>query len=91
MYFGDKRVKQILFLAMKKPDRQIDLIGFLGNSDQGIESEDGMVVFGFGRQSDAQPQMSNPYNTFYIGFLKRKVKNRSRHESVVKDITNVLK
>jgi len=91
IYFGDKRVKQILFIAMEKPDRQIDELGFLGNSKNGVDSEDGMVVFGFGRQGEAQPQMTDPHNTFYIGFLKRKVKNEASHESVAKDIIDILK
>lgn len=91
IYFGDSRVKQILFMAMEKPDRQIDALGFLGNSSKGVLSEDGMVVFGFGRQGEAQPQMTNPHNTFYFGFIKRKVKNQNGHESVGKDIANILK
>lgn len=91
VYFGDDRVKQVMFIAMERPDRQIDLLGFLGNSDRGVESEDGAVVFGFGRQSEALPQMTNPNHTFYIGFLKRKVKNASGHESVAKDIADILK
>jgi hypothetical protein len=90
-YFGDDRVKQILFIAMEKPDRQIDTLGFLGNSIKGVASEDGMVVFGFGRQGNAQPQLTDPHNTFYIGFLKRKVKNQGGHESVAKDIDSILK
>lgn len=90
-YFGDDRVKQILFIAMEKPDRQIDVLGFLGNSTKGIASEDGMVVFGFGRQGNAQPQLTDPHNTFYIGFLKRKVKSQGGHESVAKDIANIVK
>jgi hypothetical protein len=91
IYFGDKRVKQILFVAMEQPDRQIDALGFLGNSTKGVESEDGMVVFGFGRRSDAQPQLTDPHNTFYFGFMKRKVKNQNGHESVGKDLLNMLK
>lgn len=90
-YFGDDRVKQVLYVAMEKPDRQIDALGFLGNSTKGVESEDGMVVFGFGRQGNAQPQMTDPHNKFYIGFLKRKVKNQGGHESVAKDIADILK
>lgn len=90
-YFGDDRVKQILFVAMVKPDRQIDALGFLGNSSKGVDSEDGIVVFGFGRLGNSQPQLTDPHNTFYIGFLKRKVKNESVHESVAKDIANILK
>ena len=90
IYFGDKRVKQILFLAMEKPDRQIDALGFLGNSPEGLESDDGMVVFGFGRQGDAQPQLTDPYNTFYFGFMKMKVKTKNGHESVTKDLMKLI-
>ena len=90
-YFGDERVKQILFIAMEKPDRSIDSIGFLGNSTKGIASEDGMVVFGYGRRGDDQPQLSDPHNTFYFGFLKRKVKNKNGHETIAKDIAGILK
>ena len=91
VYFGDMRVKQVLFIAMEQPDRQIDVLGFLGDTENGVESDDGMVVFGFGRQSNAQPQLTNPHNTFYFGFLKRKVKNTNIHDSVAKDISDVLK
>ena len=70
---------------------QIDALGFLGNSTKGVESEDGMVVFGFGRQGNDQPQMTDPHNKFYIGFLKRKVKNLAGHETVAKDIAEILK
>lgn len=89
-YFGDDRVKQILFIAMKNPDRKIDALGFLGNSDKGVESEDGMTIFSFGGQGDAQPQLTNHRNTFYIGFIKKKVKNQGRHESLAKDISNII-
>lgn len=91
IYFGDDRVKQVLFVGMKNPDRKIDALGFLGNSSQGIESDDGMVVFGFGRQGDAQPQLTDPHNTFYFGFIKRKIKNKATHESLAKDIEGILK
>ncbi len=91
IYFGDSRVKQVLFIAMQQPDRQIDAMGILGNSNNGINSNDGMVVFGFGRQSDPRPLMSDPHNTFFIGFLKGKVKNESGHNSVAKEIGTILK
>ena len=91
VYFGDARVKQILFVAMAHPDRQIDTLGFLGNSTNGVNSEDGMVVFGFGRQGDDQPQLTDPQQTFYFGFLKMKVKNKIGHGNVGKEISKVLK
>ena len=91
VYFGDDRVKQILFVAMEKPDREIDEMSFLGNSGKGVDSQDGMVVFGFGRQSDSQPRMTNPHNKFYFGFMKRKIKNSTAHDGIVKDIQSILK
>jgi hypothetical protein len=91
IYFGDKRVKQVLFVAMQKPDRQIDTLGFLGNSAEGIASDDGMVVFGFGRQADDNPQLTDPHNTFYLGFLKRKVKTRNGHENLEKEILSIIR
>jgi hypothetical protein len=91
IYFGDERVKQILFIAMEKPDRQIDALGFLGNSSKGVNSEDGMVVFGFGRQSDEQPQMTDPHNKFFFGFMKRKVKSSNSHDAAAKSIMGILK
>ncbi len=91
IYFGDDRVKQVLFLAMKHPDRRIDVLGFLGNSDKGIESESGMVVFGFGRQGNDQPLLTDPHCTFYIGFLKEKVRSESDHEDIVKSMEQLLK
>lgn len=91
IYFGDDRVKQVLFLAMEKADRQIDVLGFLGNSEKGVESNDGMVIFGFGRQSDAKPHLTNIHNTFYIGFIKTRVKNQSGHASLAKDLADILK
>ena len=91
IYFGDNRVKQVLFIAMEEPDRQIDLLGFLGNSEKGIESNGGMVVFGFGRQGNEQPQLTDPHNKFYIGFIKTRVKNKNGHEDVAKEIQDILK
>jgi uncharacterized protein YodC (DUF2158 family) len=91
IYFGDNRVKQVLFIAMKQPDRQIDALAFLGNSAEGIHAEEGMVVFGFGRQGNSIPLMSDPHNTFYFGFLKSKVKNQGSHDSVVKQIQDIIK
>ena len=91
VYFGDYVVKRILFIGMKKPDRYLDMISYLGNSEGGLSSEDGMVVFGFGRIDNAIPQLSELNTVFYFGFLKAKVKSPDIHDSIAKTITNLLK
>ena len=57
------------------------VVGFIG----------GMVVFGFGRQGNKQPQLTDPHHKFYIGFIKTRVKNKNGHEDVAKDIKDILK
>ncbi len=90
-YFGDKRLKRILFVAMAKPDRHIDTFSYLGNSEQGINSTDGMVVFGFGRRANAEPMLTETNNRFVFGFLHKRVRNESGHDSVAKDIQGYLR
>jgi hypothetical protein len=91
VYFGDYLVKRILFLGMQQPDRYLDVISYLGNSPGGLQSEDGMVVFGFGRIDNAIPQLIERNNKFYFGFIKARVKNPDIHDSVAKDIESLLK
>jgi hypothetical protein len=84
--FGHKETNRVLFIAQQEADDLSDTFSYLGNSAEGIHSEDGMVVFGFGRAEGAQPLLKKPH-TFYVGFLEfegdvegvhRKVKRRIR-------------
>jgi hypothetical protein len=90
-YFGDQTVKRVFFVAMDRPDRYIDTFSYLGSTDQGIHSPNGMVVFGFGRMGDSEPQLTDTGNTFLFGFVKGRVKNQGGHESVQKEIENLRK
>ena len=48
-YFGDKDVPRVMFIVHEQQDDAVDTFSHLGNSPGGVESPDGMVVFGFGR------------------------------------------
>lgn len=72
VFFGHNNSNRILFLLQKKPDNLNDTFGFMGNLEKGIEANDGMVVFGFGRDKKATP-LINKNNIFYIGFYEKKI------------------
>lgn len=67
-YFGDVNIPRVFFAAQRRADNHPDLMAFMGNGAQGLDSPDGMIVFGFGRNDDTQPQMKEP-NTYYFGFF----------------------
>jgi hypothetical protein len=89
-YFGDISVKRVLFVASVQPDRYLDTFSYLGDSEKGVGSEDGMVVFGFGRHAAAEPQLTDPDNAFIFGFIKKRVRNLSAHEQVQKTIEGLI-
>ena len=64
-FFGHRDVATTFFVVHVTPDEHNDTFSYMGASGEGIESEDGMVVFGFGR-SGGTPLMSGP-NRFIIG------------------------
>ena len=85
IYLGDYSARWILLLQHLTPDRLPDCFAFLGNSTSGLESEDGMVVFGFGRERDAQPLMSAVPNRFRVSLRETAILSRSDHEAFAAD------
>ncbi|NND08560.1 MAG: hypothetical protein HKN87_19450 [Saprospiraceae bacterium] len=88
-YFGHEVVDRVLFIAQKSEDSHSDTFGYLGNSEHGITSLDGMVVFGFGRADGAKPLMTGR-NTFYLAFLEHTVKNSQAHLLMVKRAQSMM-
>lgn len=76
VFFGNRQQNRVFFLVQKGQDQEQDLAGFLGNSEKGTGSGDGMVVFGFGRGPEATPLLSFS-NTFYFGFYDKKVNEKN--------------
>ncbi|MGK7393710.1 MAG: hypothetical protein ACNS62_04020 [Candidatus Cyclobacteriaceae bacterium M3_2C_046] len=89
-FFGDNEAKKVFYVAMEKNDKHLDTFSFLGASDRGLQSDDGMVVFGFGRDKDATPLMNRSGEKFYIGFFDKKVKNKGRFKKLKEHINRIL-
>ena len=88
IYCGAMGTDRVFFIAQKENDELSDLVSYLGNSDKGISSEDGMTVFGFGR-TGATPLLTKP-NEFVIGFMNVMDEGDIPNE-IYKKIRGVLK
>jgi hypothetical protein len=89
-YFGDERVGRVLFVAQHEADDLVDAFSYLGNTEAGIRSTDGMVVFGFGRGAGAKPLMRESGVRFNIGFVEAKVETAADHRRVARVIEAML-
>lgn len=68
-YFGHGEGTYCLYILQLTPDHLRDSFSYMGSGPEGIDSADGMVVFGFGREG-SEPLMSGP-NRFLISFLEQ--------------------
>jgi hypothetical protein len=66
IFAGSLNSQSAFYMIQKNPDQLTDMYGFLGNSDQGVESSDGMTVFGFGRGQETASLLSGPQE-FVVG------------------------
>ena len=91
VFFGDINCNQTFFIVQKHDDDLKDTFGYLGNSQKGLAAEDGMVVFGFGRDKNATPLL-NENNTFYIGFYDKKLLKKYflNSKNIFKKCFNIL-
>ena len=81
-YFGDSRSPRVLFIAHEQDDKLADTFSHLGNSQLGLDSNDGMVVFGFGRgPSGIQPLLSGR-NSFRLGILEQAADQQFQYDVV---------
>ena len=78
-YFGDTKEERAFFVKQLAEDDKTDMIGYLGNTERGLDSPDGMLVFGFGRNQDTQPLLTQP-QSFVIGFYPHYISDPSAHQ-----------
>jgi len=88
-YFGREGVNRIFFVAQQIPDRAKDIFGYLGNTEKGISADDGMVVFGFGRNPQTESLLTTPQK-FFIGFLEGSVRSTQDHKQVAMQLQRLL-
>ena len=77
VYFGDAGYDKVFFVQQMEQDTLMDHYTYLGNSDMGNDSEDGMVVFGFGRAPKATPLMTR-LQKFRIGFYPSRISDQKK-------------
>jgi hypothetical protein len=90
MYAGSKTAPGTLFLVQEEADELSDMISFLGNTEAGLGSPDGMTVFGFGRDSVATPLLRGP-RRFVIGWYPEKIADPGGHQKLGPYLENLLK
>ena len=83
-YFGHNEVNRSLVVAQLTSDTLVDNFSYLGNTSKGINAEDGMVVFGFGRTGARQLLKGN--NRFFIGFSECDPANQTCFDQWLKRI-----
>ncbi|MEM6800104.1 MAG: VCBS repeat-containing protein [Bacteroidota bacterium] len=74
MFTGVKDLNRSFFILQVGKDETSDILSFLGNTKAGMNSKDGMTVFGFGRNSDTQALLLGK-TTFVIGFFPKEIKD----------------
>lgn len=89
-YFNKEGVANSFFIAQVTKDEHKDMMAYLGNSEAGAESKDGMTVFGFGRGEDTTPLLKGK-NSFIIGIYEKPVLNTEEHQAIKKHITSLTK
>lgn len=89
MYTGTRQSPGTLFMVQKEADELMDMISFLGNSAEGLDSPDGMTVFGFGREDGAKPLIQDSQK-FVVGLYPEKIEDENDHLQLSKLIENLL-
>jgi hypothetical protein len=89
-YFGDKETDRIFFVAQQQNDTWNDHFAYMGDTKEGNNASDGMVVFGFGREKGAKPLMKETGVVFKIGFINRKISSEEEHAWVKSQIEERL-
>jgi len=79
IYAGSQEASGCFYMVQPKKDDRMDMISFLGNTEAGLDSPDGMTVFGFGRERDATPMLKGP-QSFVIGLYPGRIGNQEAHE-----------
>jgi hypothetical protein len=80
VYAGQKDYPKVIFFKQLKQDDFPDLFSYMGNATgDARQCKDGMVCFGFGRNQQTNPVLTEENNEFIIGFFDREIKNANDH------------
>ncbi len=90
VYFGDRVVPRVLFIAHVGGDEVEDVFSYMGSTPEGLAAPDGMVVFGFGR-TGSRPQMKGAGAQFVVGFAGEAVGDAAAHGRLAARMTALLR
>jgi hypothetical protein len=89
-YFGDSDADHLLYIVHDQSDDLTDQFSHLGNTKTGLDSPDGMVVFGFGRGLQGiDPQLTGN-NSFRLGLLHAAGKTPSQYDVIKTQLNSIL-
>jgi hypothetical protein len=89
-YFGSTNVSRVFFAAQIQQDDLPDTMWYMGNTAAGLDSPDGMVVFGFGRGPGTSPRLKRLDLSFVIGFIERMARSSQEHDVIAAMIESHL-
>jgi len=81
MYAGRRDGQSCLYMLQMEADTLADMLSYLGNSEAGLDSQDGMTVFGFGRGAGATPLLSKEIR-FVIGMYPAAIRSEQDHQEL---------
>jgi hypothetical protein len=82
MYAGSTYSAATFYMVQEQEDDFMDMVSFLGNTESGLESPDGMTVFGFGRDEGARALLQDPQR-FIIGLFPERIEDQNDHLRLV--------
>lgn len=88
MYAGGSQTAGTFYMIQENKDTLTDMISFLGNTEDGLDSPDGMTVFGFGRKDGAKPLLRGSQD-FIIGLYPDRIVDEKDHFQISKFIENL--
>ena len=80
IFCGDINMKRAFYMLQLEADDTTDMLGFLGNTEDGLESPDGMTVFGFGRDDKTNPLLSGNQK-FVVGFYPANLSKENKQNA----------
>lgn len=89
VFFGRANTDIALSLVHMSGDDKTDYFSYMGNNKDLSFSDDGMIVFGFGRSADTKPQLTGS-NAFRIAFIYRKAGEEFSFSYISNEINKLI-
>jgi hypothetical protein len=91
VYFGDTSVARVMYIIHEQADDAIDTFSHLGDTKNGIDSDNGMVVFGFGRGPQGIEPLLTGNHSFRIGLREGLGNTSASYERLSRQFSSQLK